>query len=66
MKTALLLSDEPKPAGLLLREVASLDLPVSESEARAGCNCDRWGHPCLECIERNIPTERGDSDFINS
>jgi hypothetical protein len=23
------------------------------SEGSPGCNCDRWGHPCTECVERN-------------
>jgi hypothetical protein len=22
-------------------------------EAR-GCRCDRWGHPCPDCVERNV------------
>ena len=22
-------------------------------QAVAGCNCDRWGHPCPGCVERN-------------
>jgi hypothetical protein len=23
-------------------------------EMFAGCNCDRWGHPCTDGIERNV------------
>ena len=53
MKTTLL---ERKPAGLVLKEVRSV-APVGESEARAGCNCDRWGHACPGRDKRNIPTE---------
>jgi hypothetical protein len=26
-----------------------------ERDAKAGCNCDRWGHPCPKCAEN----ERG-------
>lgn len=31
-----------------------------EREGR-GCRCDRWGHSCTECVERNAPRagERG-------
>jgi hypothetical protein len=54
MKTTLLLSDEPETARLTLKGVASGELTVRESEARAGCNCDRWGHPCPDCVERNV------------
>ena len=59
MKTILLLNDEAQTARLILKEVASGELAFHESEARAGCNCDRWGHPCPGCVERNIPTEAG-------
>jgi hypothetical protein len=27
---------------------------VRETEAVAGCNCDRWGHPCPSCDEREV------------
>jgi hypothetical protein len=59
MKTILSLSDEAKTARLMLKDVALGELAVRESEADAGCNCDRWGHPCPGCVGRNIPTEAG-------
>jgi hypothetical protein len=54
MKTTLLLDDESGPAKLLLRDVAPAKRPLRETEAVAGCNCDRWGHPCPNCIEHNV------------
>ena len=27
-----------------------------EIKAVAGCNCDRWGHPCPSCVERIAST----------
>ena len=56
MKTTLLLNDEPKTSRLMLKEVAFAELAARESEGRAGCNCDRWGHPCPGCVERKIRT----------
>jgi hypothetical protein len=63
MKTTLLLDDESGPAKLMLRDVAPAKRPLRETEAVAGCNCDRWGHPSPSCIEHNVQTERGVSDF---
>jgi hypothetical protein len=51
MKPVLLLSDEPETVRLMLEEVTSGRVAVRESEARAGCNCDRWGHPCAGCLD---------------
>jgi hypothetical protein len=45
MKTTLLLSDEAETVRPMLTEVTSGGVTVAESEAGAGCNCDRWGHP---------------------
>ena len=64
MKPTLLLNDEPETVRLMLEEVTSGGVAVRESEARAGCNCDRWGHPCAGCLERNKPNESRRSDFI--
>ena len=55
MKPILLLNDEPETMRLMLEEVTFGGVAVRESEARAGCNCDRWGHPCAGCLERNEP-----------
>ena len=46
MKTTLFLNDETVQAKLLLENPAPTEAPVHETEAVAGCNCDRWGHPC--------------------
>ena len=58
MKTSLLLNDEPETTRLLLKQVAFVESARLESEGRAGCNCDRWGHPCSGCAERTIRTEK--------
>ena len=34
-----------------------------ESEARAGCNYDRWGHPYAGCLDPQKPNESRRSDF---
>jgi hypothetical protein len=54
MKATLLLNDEPETVRLMLKEITSGGVVVRESEWLAGCNCDRWGHPCPGCLERNI------------
>src|SRR5205814_6746160 len=43
MKTTLLLTDEAETARLMLKHVAFDGLAVRDTEAHAGCNCDRWG-----------------------
>jgi hypothetical protein len=65
MKPTLLLNDEPETVRLMLKEVTSAGVAVRESEARAGYNCDRWGHPCAGCLDRK-PSESRRSDFITS
>ena len=45
MKTTLLLTDEAETARLMLKNIAFDGLAVRDTEAHAGCNCDRWGHP---------------------
>jgi hypothetical protein len=49
MKTTLLLNDETKPTKLALQDLAPTKFILRETEAVAGCNCDRWGHPCAGC-----------------
>ena len=65
MKATLLLNDEPETVRLMLKEITSGGVVVRESEWRAGCNCDRWGHPWGVC-RAQYPTESGGSDFITS
>ena len=62
MKTILLLRDEARPPTQLLRNALPSKLPVREAEAVAGCNCDRWGHPCpgLCRVHRSTDTEASD------
>jgi hypothetical protein len=53
MKTALLLTDEAETR-LMLKGVALDELVVRDTEAHAGCNCDRWGHPCPGCVNPDV------------
>jgi hypothetical protein len=66
MKPTLFLSDEPETMRLMLEEVTSDGMAVRKSEARAGCNCDRWGHPCPGCVNRNVPPEATISSQVKS
>jgi hypothetical protein len=54
MKPTLLLSDEAETTKLTLKDVAFDELPERDAEAHAGCNCDRWGHPCPGCVNPDI------------
>jgi hypothetical protein len=56
MKTTLFLNDEAAQARLLLQNGTPAKATAREPEAVAGCNCDRWGHPCLRCTEPNVQT----------
>ena len=66
MKTILLLHDEATLPTQLLRNALPSKLPVRETEARAGCNCDRWGHPCAGCVDCNVPPEATISSQLSS
>ena len=57
MKTTLLLTDEAETARLMLKNIAFDELPVRDPKAHAGCNCDRWGHPCPGCVNRDVVPE---------
>ena len=65
MKPILLLNDEPETVRLMLGEATSGGVAGRETEARAGCNCDRWGHPCAGCLDQKTNGSRR-SDFITS
>ena len=54
MKLTLLLSDETETTRLMLKDVPFDELPVHDTEPHVGCNCDRWGHPCPGCVNRDI------------
>lgn len=30
---------------------------ASEHGSNVGCTCDRWGHPCKNCIEKKDETK---------
>ena len=54
MKPTLFLSDETETTRLMLKDVAVDELPVRDTGAHMGCNCDRWGHPCPGCVNRDL------------
>jgi len=54
METILLLNDKSGSGKLGLPNVASSKVTVRPSEGSPGCNCDRWGHPCPYCVERDV------------
>ena len=58
MKTTLLLTDETEITRLMLKDLAFNELPVRDTEPHAGCNCDRWGHPCPGCVKSDTQTHR--------
>jgi hypothetical protein len=62
MKPILFLNDEPETVTLMPDEVTSGSTPSHENEARAGCSCDRWGHPCPGCLKNNRQTN-GDASI---
>jgi len=53
MKT-LLLNDETRPTNLMLENNAITKVILRRTIAVAGCNCDRWGHPCSDCDEHKV------------
>jgi hypothetical protein len=63
MKAILFLTDEPGSPKLTLQNVAGIKPTVRPPEGAPGCNCDRWGHPCAGCVERNVQAQGGGSDF---
>ena len=65
MKPILLLNDETENVRLALEEVTSGGMARHESEARAGCNCDRWGHPYAGCLDRKKNKRSPRSNFIS-
>jgi len=54
MTTILFLNDKSGSGKPGLPNVASSKVTVHPSEGSPGCNCDRWGHPCPDCVERNV------------
>jgi hypothetical protein len=60
MKTILLLHDEARRPTHLLQNAVPARVPIREIETIAGCNCDRWGHPCPGCVERVVVQPKPD------
>ena len=54
MKTILLLNDKSGSGKPRLQNFAGTKVTARPSEGSPGCNCDRWGHPCPDCVERNV------------
>jgi hypothetical protein len=54
MKTTLLLDDKIRPTKLMLQNIAPTQVIPREIGPVAGCTCDRWGHPCLRCADREV------------
>lgn len=52
MNTILLLDEKTKPADRVSRELVRTTRRASE--AIPGCTCDRWGHPCPDCVEPKL------------
>jgi hypothetical protein len=49
MSTILLLEEKTKPADRVARDLVH---PARHAgNATPGCTCDRWGHPCPDCVE---------------
>lgn len=63
MKMTLFLNDETVQTRLLLENTASAEVSLRETEAVAGCNCDRWGHPFPGCGHPHCGTKSGASVF---
>jgi hypothetical protein len=59
MKKILFLNDETAHPTQLLQDAVGTAIPGRDTEAVAGCNCDRWGHPCPGCVDRIVqPTAK--------
>jgi hypothetical protein len=54
MKQIFLLKDESTRPRQLLQDGVRTKIPFRESEAVAGCNSDRWGHPYPRYVERVV------------
>jgi hypothetical protein len=53
-----------EPAGCDARHISIAEEKHVDLKRNArSCNCDRWGHPCAECLDRKKPNESRRSDF---
>jgi len=49
MNTILLLKENAEPIDSISLKLRRLSR--HEDDAKPGCTCDRWGHPCADCVE---------------
>jgi len=49
MNTILLLKENAEPTDSISFKMRPLT--KHEDDATPGCTCDRWGHPCADCVE---------------
>ena len=66
MKPTLLLTNEPETVRLMLKEITFDESSLRDIEARTGCTCDRWGHPCSGCVGSQIVPKPESGGFITS
>jgi hypothetical protein len=50
MKTILLLKEKSEAANAIHANLPRLT--TKERHATPGYTCDRWGHPCADCLDR--------------
>jgi hypothetical protein len=62
MKKILLLDDEATQPTQRLANALPANVP-REIETIAGCNCDRWGHPCPGLCRAHRSTDTGVPNF---
>ena len=60
MNALLLLHDESDSPG----DVAGVKVTQRPSEGTPGCNCDRWGHPSPDYVDRNVQAQPKSSTFV--
>ena len=64
MNTILLLKQKTEPTDLVPRD--PLRFATRADDATPGCTCDRWGHPCDDCVELKpqAPTTRRNFSLV--
>ena len=64
MTTILLLKEKTEPKDLVSRD--PLRLATHAGDAMPGCTCDRWGHPCDDCVELEPQAQNYAPEFFVS
>jgi len=57
MKTNLFVKNGKVRVRLRLKNAMPAKVTAREPEVAAGCNCDRWGHPCPGCVHQVVEPE---------